>query len=340
MNAFLDDIRGQGDALRSLVGRAAELEAAVSGLDVESFERIVLSGMGGSHYAAYPAWLRLVDVGRPAWWLETSELLHHARRLLDPQTLLWLTSQSGESIEIVELLRTLPTEARPTVVGLTNTSSSTLADAADVVLELHAGQEHAVSTRTYVNTLAAFAVALAGPAHDAIVEELEGAALLLDGWLDSLESSLAKTSELLAGTTSLVVVGRGASLAAARAGALTIKEAAKVHAEALSAGEFRHGPIELARAGVTIVILAGAERTRSLNERLAVDLLDHGARVLWLGDAAPARAPSLPFASLSGDTARSIAEIVSLQLCSVALARLRGIEPGVFEVASKVTTTQ
>ena len=340
MSVFVDDIRGQGDALRELIAHRGEIAAALSRLDLRSFDRIVLSGMGGSHAAAYPAWLKLVGDGLPAWWVETSELLPLADRLISPRTLLWLTSQSGESAEVVELLRALPADGRPTVVGLTNTPSSTLGPVAEVVVELHAGAEHAVSTRTFVNTLGAFALAFAAPMVDPVAHSLDGTAAALDLWLESLDSAVGRAGALLAEAQSLIVVGRGASLAAARAGALTIKEAAKIHAEALSGGEFRHGPIELAAANIAIVILAGDERAAVFNRDLAADLFAIGARTLWVGESPPAGIESLPVPADGDDVSRSVAEIVALQVCSLALARRDGIEPGVFRFAAKVTTVQ
>jgi glucosamine--fructose-6-phosphate aminotransferase (isomerizing) len=337
MNAFVDDIRGQGAALRGLLGHADEIESAAAKLDLASYDRIVLSGMGGSHHAAYPAWLDLVDRGLPAWWIETSELLHHAGRLVDGRTLLWLTSQSGESAEIVELLRAIPRTSRPTIVGLTNTPSSSLGGAADQVIELRAGAEHAVSTKTYVNTLGALALALGPPGAAA---EIEPTAAALDRWAASLDSATERARALLDGARSLVVVGRGASLAAAGAGALTIKEAAKTHAEALGAGAFRHGPVELAGPDLTVVLLAGDEDASALNRALAEDVAGYGSRVLWIGENRPDAASPLLCPEFSGTFGRCVAEIAALQACSLALADLRSVEPGVFRYASKVTTIQ
>lgn len=337
MNAFVHDIRSQGDALRTLLGHAREIKSAAAELDLASFDRIVLSGMGGSHFASYPSWLDLVDRGLPTWWVDTAELLHHAGRLVNGRTLLWLTSQSGESAEVVELLRALPDASRPTIVGLTNTPASFLGRAADHVIELRAGAEHAVSTKTYVNTLGALAVAL----HSTLtMREIERTAAALDRWAASLDGATERARALLVGTRSLVIVARGTSLAAAGAGALTIKEAAKTHAEALGAGAFRHGPVELAGPDLTVVVLAGDADASALNQALAMDVARYGSRVLWIGENSPDTASPLLCPDYSGTFGRCVAEIAALQACSVALADLRSVEPGVFRYASKVTTTQ
>ena len=240
----------------------------------------------------------------------------------------------------MELVHGLPAADRPTVVALTNTAESTLARAADYVVEMHAGTEHAVSTKTYVNTLAAFALMLAPTDSAPVVGEIEQAAFALDAWSASLDAAVDHATGLLAQTRSLVLVGRGPSLAAANAGALTIKEAAKTHAEALGAGAFRHGPVELAGPELTVAVLAGDPEAAVLNQALAQDVASYGSPVLWVGELVPPGVSPLPSPTFYGAFGRSVAEIASLQLCSLALARLRAIEPGVFRVATKVTTIQ
>ena len=70
---FEIDIDGQADALHAFAQSAPppELARAVSG----PFDRIVLTGMGSSHSAALPTWRALVSEGRPAWWVDTGQLL-------------------------------------------------------------------------------------------------------------------------------------------------------------------------------------------------------------------------------------------------------------------------
>ena len=63
--------------------------------------------------------------GLPVWRLQTSRLLESVEMITD-RTLLWLTSQSGGSGEIVALLDRLPSERRVVVVGVTNDPESAL----------------------------------------------------------------------------------------------------------------------------------------------------------------------------------------------------------------------
>jgi hypothetical protein len=103
---YVQDILSQPDSLKSALAKfdASPLGALKDALQRGDFDRILLTGMGASLHAAYPAWLALVQAGLPAMWVDTAELIHHAPELVTPRTLYWLFSQSGRSAEIVSAL--------------------------------------------------------------------------------------------------------------------------------------------------------------------------------------------------------------------------------------------
>ena len=87
--------------------------------------------------------------------MSTAQLLE-AQELITSDSLLWVTSQSGESGEVVALLDALRARKQPrTLLATTNELASRLAVTADIVVALESGEEGAVSTKTYVTTLAA-----------------------------------------------------------------------------------------------------------------------------------------------------------------------------------------
>jgi glutamine---fructose-6-phosphate transaminase (isomerizing) len=97
---FERDIREQPDALRRLAEAEPPDLAGVTGVP---WDRIVLTGMGSSHFAGLPTWRRLTALGHAAWTIDTGRLLD-SPELVTPGTLLVVTSQSGASGEVVELL--------------------------------------------------------------------------------------------------------------------------------------------------------------------------------------------------------------------------------------------
>jgi glucosamine--fructose-6-phosphate aminotransferase (isomerizing) len=332
---YVLDILGQPRALRGLLS-AGLGSAATTFLSqgLSGFDRILITGMGASLYASYPSYLRLARAGLPVWLVETGELLHDVPELVTGRSLLWVASQSGESAEVQALLERCA-NPRPTVLGIVNNTGSALAQAADVVIELHAGEETAVSTRTYVNTLAASALAVRLALGEPEGTDLFDTTGAMQHYLDDWRAHADAISDAISTPDTLVILARGASLAAANTGALIIKEAAKYHAEALSTSQFRHGPLEMVAEGVTAVLLEGDRHTAPLGQRLADDIRRYGGRVVWLGQRV-LDPDAIQLAAYRG-AARHIAEILPLQLLSVVLAERTGIEPGVFRHLEKVT---
>jgi glutamine---fructose-6-phosphate transaminase (isomerizing) len=333
--AYVADIHQQPQALQQLLDAPIDPRARDLLRRLSNFGRVILTGMGASLYAQYPAYLTLAAAGLPVWHVEASELLGGAAGLVTTDTLLWITSQSGRSAEVTALLDRL-TGRRPAVLGFTNDPASPLAGAADAVIGLHSGEEHTVGTRSYVNSLAAHlrsAAAALGREIPAEVSEMPARlADYLGGWQEHLAAWDAAVAEQI-----LFAVGRGASLAAARTGALIVKEAAKTPMEAASASQFRHGPLEMADHRTCVIVLPGTPADAPLNDRLASDLSSFGANAVVLAPAGHPGGPQLPEAR--SDEARPLAEILPFQLLSVVLAERQGLEPGAFRQIRKVTTT-
>ncbi|MGQ9919638.1 MAG: hypothetical protein ACUVS7_19770, partial [Bryobacteraceae bacterium] len=120
-------------------------------------------------------------------------------------------------------------------------------------------------------------------------------------------------------------------------GALILKEAARIHAEALSAPSFRHGPIEAVDQDALTVILEGGPVFRERHLRLAMDIVRAGGRSLMVSASSERSALRVPsWAGYPG----TAAEILPLQMMTLACAALRGIEAGRFRHAEKVTTVE
>ena len=84
-------LRATWDALRGAesLGRIGRECARVN------FERVVLTGMGGSFFGLHPLAMELAASGWTPMMVETSELIHYYPELLGPSTLGVAVSQSG-----------------------------------------------------------------------------------------------------------------------------------------------------------------------------------------------------------------------------------------------------
>ena len=124
-------------------------------------------------------------------------------------------------------------------------------------------------------------------------------------------------------------------------GALTLKEAARFPAESMQAAQFRHGPLELAGPHLAVMVIATEPGTRALELKLAGELAGAGAAVLVVsqdGDC-PDGAQAISVGPLSGGLAAAAATVPA-QLLAWRLARCRGLTPGEFAIAGKVTTRE
>jgi glucosamine--fructose-6-phosphate aminotransferase (isomerizing) len=301
------------------------------------FQQIVLTGMGSSFHALHPLSLQLVDHGIGSTMVETSELVHHHTRVLNPKTLVIAVSQSGESAEMVRLAKV--NNGAP-VIAVTNTPESTLARHAAVRLVTRAGREFSVSCKTYVATLMMLqwlGDALCGQDAESSGWKMKEAASAVAAYLADWKKHVTDVAERLSGIRDVFLVGRGASLAAAGAGALVIKESDHFHAEGMSSAAFRHGPFEMVSGEVFVGVFSGDGKTRELNHGLLTDIRQAGGRGELIGETSTFE--SFRVADHAA-AIRPILEMLPVQMITIALAALAGREAGKFERATKVTATE
>lgn len=337
---YFSDLMNQPEALRATWDglRATETLSKIGGeCKRDRFERVVLTGMGGSFFGLHPMAMELAANGWTPMMVETSELIHCYPELLEPSTLVVAISQSGKSAETVRLLEM--NARRATVIGVTNWADSPLAREADFAVMTAAGDEYTVSCKTYVTTqmaLRMLAAALSGAEENGRLREMKPAAEVFHEYLSRWKGHVDELAEMLRGVRDVFLVGRGESLAAAQTGALTIKESTHFHAEGMSSAALRHGPFEMLKDGIFVGVFAGDAKTRELNERMVRDVSSTAARAALFADdaAGVCRLPRVPSAL------RTVVEVLPVQMMTLALAALVGREAGKFERATKVTAVE
>ena len=235
-------------------------------------------------------------------------------------------SQSGKSPDLIELT-VAARAAGALVVGIVNDAASPLAAECDIVLPICAGPELAVAaTKSFLLSCFAMLRIVAHWAddaalHDAIAHTPD--ALTAAAALDASPALLP-----LATATNLYVLGRGVGLAAAFEIALKLKETCRLHAEAFSTAELRHGPIALVGPQFPILAVRQADRTASSVDEALAHVTSLGATVSLL--------PAV-------DAPAVIAPLCQLQafyLALPALAAARGLDPDAPLHLSKVTRTR
>jgi glutamine---fructose-6-phosphate transaminase (isomerizing) len=306
--------------------------------------RLVLTGLGASFNALYPARYYLHQQGVSALHLDTGELIHYLPEMLElPQPLmLVVVSQSGESIEIKRLLDQIALirpKFKPWVVSVTNKVGNALAQHSDLALYTQAGAEVGVATKTYTSTLAILhwlARALTGAPHPQDYLDVLQAAQQCEDLLQNWELRLDPAFEAVQQATSFALVARGPSIASACNGALGLQEAVRKPAAGFVGSQFRHGPMEMLSPQLATLLFTLPGRTLALGQSMAKDICDRSGCLVTIGS----KVPDLNCAHIALPTLNEwvspMVDIVVIQLLVAKLAGAAGIVPGQFRWAGKV----
>ena len=165
-------------------------------------------------------------------------------------------SQSGQSPDIVSVLDEGHRQGCLTL-AITNAPDSPLAAAADLVLDIQAGDEKAVAaTKTYTTELMAVAMLSAALAKDRVHWRELGK---VPGWVEKVlkqDKTISHMAERYRYMRQCVVLGRGFNYCTAFEWALKLKELTYVVAEPYSSADFRHGPIAMVEGGFPVMAVA------------------------------------------------------------------------------------
>jgi len=344
MDYFLEEILSQPRVLRATLDRYLEDESLLRSvsrvMEQGRYQLLLLTGMGSSYFALYPACIYLNEHGLSAIMVEASELLHYYKDLISDRALVVIASQSGETVEVKRLLGEV--SGRTLIMSVTNDADNYLVRNSDLPLFLYAGQESGPASKTYtatVTVLFLLAMYLTSTMNKQRVEGLYAAVEAMESFLEGWTERIDGLVDFLGKADCLSLLGRGPSLASAMAGALILKEATKMRAEGMSAGQFRHGPLEVVTPGFAAVVFAMQGRTSDINLRLAHDIAEFGGKVVIIGSGEELQGErifnlTLP---LLDEFYSPLLEIVPIQLLSWRIATEKGLQPGRFDKAKKVT---
>jgi glutamine---fructose-6-phosphate transaminase (isomerizing) len=239
---------------------------------------ILTSARGSSdHAAGYLKYLVEILFGVPCCSMGASVVSVYGARLAVKDAVCITISQSGMSPDIVAL-QAAARLAGAYTVALVNAEDSLVAQGADLVLPLCAGPEKSVAaTKSFI---AACAASAAITAHWRGGDLVNAVAALPAALGVATSVDWPEAVALARGAESLYVLGRGLSLPIAAETALKLKETCAIHAEAYSAAEVMHGPLELLGAGFPVLVYAPDDAARASTQDAIAKLRRTGARVV------------------------------------------------------------
>ncbi len=349
MNKFLTEIMEQPDSLdatlqyylsedgKKKLGNLREL------FREENFKEIVFTGMGSSYFTSYAASCLFNSLGIHSYVVNASELLYYHFSLITDKTLIVCISQSGESYEVVKLMKQLPPDV--CCVGISNEARSSLTAKAKESLLSQAGTEETTSTKTYTSmTLVAFILGwfLAKVWDNDKILLVKKLISEMKELLTNYEGLIASQFDFLGDVEFLQFIGRGPSFSTALQSELMFKEAARLPASATLGGEFRHGPMEMVNHGFKSVIFA-AGKTYSQSIKMAADIAKYKGKVIIITNQDPHISDeniSIVTINQPDEYLFTIQSIVPVQLMVNHLALAKGLVPGKFVNGGKVTLSE
>jgi arabinose-5-phosphate isomerase len=136
-------LTAEADAITALIGRLGTAFTAACRLLNECEQgggRVIVTGMGKSGHVGTKIAATLASTGTPAFFLHAAEASHGDIGMIRSADLVLALSNSGETTELITILPAIKRlDAR--LIAMTGVSSSTLARAADVVLDVSVSAE-------------------------------------------------------------------------------------------------------------------------------------------------------------------------------------------------------
>ena len=240
-------------------------------------------------------------------------------------------SQSGETMDTIAATELLK-ENNAHVLALVNVVGSSLARMADSVLYLHVGPEIGVaSTKAYLGMLVG---QLLLAKHwdesenlETTFDEIKKLPFLIKETL-KCEFQIKEISKSINEKKDIYFIGRGLDYALAAEGALKLKEISYLHAEALAAGELKHGTLALIENGTPVIVTASQHHLLDKTTSNVQEVKARGAYVIAIGDNSSKKLQdisndyvTLPEAS---EMLSTIVSIIPLQFIAYHVANLNG----------------
>ena len=286
MERLLHEIGQQPEVMaRLLREQKGRIESLAAAIRERGIAQVLIAARGSSDNAAtYAKYLFGMANGLPVALAAPSmyTLYGQPPRLAD--TLVIGVSQSGMSPDIVAVIQDARQQGMLTV-AITNDENSRLAQAAEQVIGLLAGEERSVAaTKTYTAELMVLAMLSVALANDearwqqlAALPEAVAATL-------SLAETIRGQVERYRYLDSCAVIGRGYNYATSFEAALKIKELTYTSANPYSSADFMHGPIAVVGSGYPVLLCAPSGAVLDDMRVMAATLRERGGEVVVISD--------------------------------------------------------
>jgi glucosamine--fructose-6-phosphate aminotransferase (isomerizing) len=263
------EIFEQPFAIANTVGDIETIDPSIFGAvtaDWLEIKDVLILACGTSYYSACVAKYWLESIAGIRTQVEIASEYRYRVSVPNPQALVVVVSQSGETADTLAALRHAKALGHQHTLAICNVATSAMMRETVWKFQTKAGTEIGVaSTKAFTTQLVGLyflALALAKKEnklssvqeHEEI-QRLRHLPVALNAVL-ALEPQIIAWSEQFAKFKNAIFLGRGIHYPIALEGALKLKEISYIHAEAYPAGELKHGPLALIDETMPVVTVA------------------------------------------------------------------------------------
>lgn len=278
------------DTLNSVI-KDGSIDLTAAGLteeEIKKFDQIYIVACGSAWHVGIAAQYVLEEMADIPVRVELASEFRYRKMPLNPNSLVIVISQSGETADTLAALR-MAKEKKIVTMAIVNVVGSSIAREADKVFYTLAGPEISVATtKAYSAQLSAMyclAVQFA-KVRDKITENqyqyyIKELLTIPDKIQKILEDKerIQWFAAKYANAHDVFFVGRGIDYAISLEGSLKLKEISYIHSEAYAAGELKHGTISLIEPGT---LLIGVMTQNQLYEKTISNMLECKSRGAYL----------------------------------------------------------
>ena len=228
-------------------------------------KRIVFIACGTSYHAGLLGEYLFEDLAGIPTEIEYASEARYRNLIVEPGTVYFVISQSGETADTLEALRKIKKQGG-IVFGICNVVGSTISREVEAGIFLHAGPEIGVaSTKAFtgqVMVLILLALLLGRQRKKISLKEGREIAEAIKKLPEQVQEILKqnnlikKIARKYYQLNNFLYLGRKYNFPVALEGALKLKEISYIHAEGYPAAEMKHGPIALIDPNFPVLVLA------------------------------------------------------------------------------------
>lgn len=324
---MLKEIMEQTETIQKAINQREDVIRDVTE-DIRNAEGIFFVGCGTAYHACMTGSYLFSKIARKHINVVSGSEFPHFRNFLTKKTLVIAVSQSGETADILEAVKTARRKGSK-VLSIVNVMGSSLTRNSDKFLLTQSGPEICVlSTKAYTAQLALMLL-LAYSSAGRLEEGRDELKNLYNLVYNLTAENTRRHIRILAGKLKdeehMFTIGRGLMYPTALEAALKLKEVSYIHTEGFAGGDLKHGPIALIEKGTPCIAFVsnGSEKDTLSN---AMEIKSRGGYIIGVG---PKDNNIFDYFIKvpKSSVADPITHIIPIQILAYQLAVLRGCDP-------------